>query len=83
MAKYRVQFARTTWLTAEVDAEDEEQALEEAYEIVPGFTAHEAGWGSTGWWADADEWMPMDEFLGDEYSEKAFGPVVELIEGDD
>lgn len=84
MAKYRVQFARTTWLTANVEAEDEEQAIDEAYGVVPGFTAHEAGWGSHDKWsADAGEWAPVDEFLGEGYSEEIYGPVVELVEEDE
>lgn len=81
MKKYRVQFARTTWLTAFVEAEDEDQALELGFDELPPVTAYETGWGSMGKWsAEVGEWEYLDEFYGREYSEEAFGPVVEEIE---
>lgn len=76
MAKYKVHFARTTWLTATVEADDKDAALETAYDVLPPFTAQESGWGYTDWSADAGEWLPIDEF-GDDYDEKRDGPVVE------
>ncbi|MGN9782810.1 hypothetical protein ACTMTF_15360 [Nonomuraea sp. ZG12] len=85
MTKYKVNMARTTWLTAYVEADDEEQAIEAAHEEVPALTAHEAGWGSFGKWAaDADEWQPVDEFYAPYggYDRKEHGPVVELDERD-
>jgi hypothetical protein len=83
MPKYKVHMARTTWLTANVEADNEDEALEKAYTVVPPFSAQESGWGSfEQWTADADEWMPIDEFHGDEYNAKEHGAVVELVEED-
>lgn len=80
MPKYKVHMARTTWLTANVEADTEEEALEKAYDVVPGFSAQESGWGSLGkWTADADEWQPIDQFH-EHYDPKNHGPVVELVE---
>jgi hypothetical protein len=83
MPKYKVNMARTVWLTANVEADDEESALEAAHEVVPGFSAIESGWGSHGKFsADGDPWVPIDEFYGSEYNKKLHGPVVELDEDD-
>lgn len=82
MAKYKVNLARTTWLTVNVEADNEDDALDQAYAEAPEFTAQESGWGSFGKWsADAAEWQPVDEWWGSDYDEKAHGPVVE--ESDD
>lgn len=81
MPKYKVNMARTTWLTAYVEADNEDEALEKAYGVVPPFTAQESGWGSFDkWTADADEWQPLDEFYSayGTYDAKEHGPVVEL-----
>jgi len=86
MPKYKVNLARTTWLTATVEADNEDEALKKAYAVAPRFSAQESGWGSfEKWSADADEWMPIDDFyntLDSEYSEATHGPVVRLAEGD-
>lgn len=80
MPKYKVYLARTTWLTAHIQADTEGEALEKAYEVVPVFTADESGWGSSGAWsAEADEWLPIDEFYS-KYDPAEHGPVVELDE---
>lgn len=80
MPKYKVNMARTTWLTANVEADNEDEALEKAYDVVPGFSAQESGWGSFGKWAaEADEWRPLDEFH-ENYDPQEHGPVVELAE---
>lgn len=84
MPKYEVRMARTTWLTAHVEAPDADAALEEAYEVVPPFTAQEGGWGSFGGWsADADEWRPIDEFYSDwtgQVYDDSSGPAIEQVE---
>jgi hypothetical protein len=76
MPKYKVHFARTTWLTATVEVDDEADAVEAAYEVLPPFSAQEGGWGGSGWSADAGEWLPLDEFSSD-YDSKRDGKVVE------
>jgi hypothetical protein len=81
--KYKVNMARVTWLTANIEADSEDEALEKAYEAAPPFTAKEGGWGSLGKWsASADEWAPIDEFYAafGEYSAKEHGPVIEVAE---
>lgn len=86
MPKYKVQMARVTWLTANVEADNEDEALEKAHEVVPPFTAKEGGWGSLGkWHASADEWVPLDEFYNafTEYDKKTHGAVVVAVDDDD
>lgn len=56
MPKYRVSIPKVVWLTAHVEAEDEELAIEAAYEIAPSLCAHCSGWGSDEWSVDEDEW---------------------------
>ena len=80
--KYKVNMARVTWLTANVEANNEEEAIEKAYEVAPSFTARESGWGSfDAWTADAEEWTPIDEFYNafgsQKYDSETHGPVVE------
>ena len=87
MPKYKVQMARTTWLTAHVEADDEESAIDAAHEVTPGMTAAETGWGSSGrFTADTDDWLPIDEFYQAfeiAYDPDVNGPVVELEIGDE
>lgn len=86
MPKYKVNMARVTWLTAKVEADNEDEALEKAHEVVPPFSAQESGWGSfKKWTADADDWQPVDEFYNafGEYDAKEHGPVVEVAEDED
>jgi hypothetical protein len=79
--KYAVEMARTTWLTAYVEADDDEGAVEAAFGEVPPFTAMESGWGSFGKWsADADEWQTLDEFYGPDYAPSVHGSVVRPAE---
>ncbi|MER7361886.1 hypothetical protein [Nonomuraea wenchangensis] len=85
MPKFKVYMARVTWLVATVEADNEDEALEKAHEVVPPFSARESGWGSAGWSADADEWQPVDEFHAafGEYDAEQHGPVVELADDDE
>lgn len=82
MPKYKVELARVTWLTATVEADSPDQALEKAHELTPPFSARESGHGSPGWTAGADEWLPINEFYDTygKYNEAAHGPVVELAD---
>ncbi|MEU4575970.1 hypothetical protein [Nonomuraea sp. NPDC023979] len=83
MPKYRVQMARVTWLTANVEADNEDEALEKAHGIAPAFTARECGWGSVDkWTADADEWQPLDKFYAafGEYDPEQHGLVIECAD---
>lgn len=83
MRTFRVHLARTTWLTVNVEADDEDQALEQAYDIAPVFSAAESGWGSYGQWsADAEEWMSLEDFYnayGGEYNPERDGETVEEL----
>jgi hypothetical protein len=82
--KYKVNFAQTRWITVHVEAEDEEAALEDAYDHLPGISAHETGWDSFGVWSsDYDDAMPVDEFLQvwkGKYDPRIDGEVVEIDE---
>jgi hypothetical protein len=80
MPTFDVHFVRLTNAVVTVEAEFEDDAIERAYEHLPSFSAHEAGWGDKYFSADADEWMTPDEYFYDDYSEDKYGPVVEEVE---
>lgn len=79
MPAYQVRFARTTHLTANVEAANEKEALEKAQAVLPEFTANEAGVSSFGKWsADTEGWVPVDKFHKP-YSAKKHGKAVEEV----
>lgn len=56
MAKYRVHFQSGASCTVTVEAEDEEAAIEAAYDELPGgICAQCSGWGQE-WSIDLGEW---------------------------
>lgn len=79
MARYRVQLARTHWFSMDVEAGDEEQAYELAYDASPGLSANESGWGEK-WGVDADDRMSLEDFFGAEYDPKEHGQTVQLLD---
>lgn len=83
MPKYAVRFVKITDAVVYVEAEDEEEAAELAYDELPMPSAHETGWGSFGKWvADVGDWHYLDEFYGVDYSEEKYGPVIEEVENE-
>lgn len=83
MAIYRVQLFRGDWYNVDVEATDEDHAIEEALNDAPYLCAQCSGWGhSAKGSVSPDEWMTPDECFPD-YKESVYGPVVELIEGDE
>lgn len=70
---------RTVWAYINVQAEDEESAIETAQEYLPEMCAHCVGWGQA-WSVDDDaEWLSPDTYYGKTYSEEAHGKTAELI----
>ncbi|MEU4224327.1 hypothetical protein AB0F17_08540 [Nonomuraea sp. NPDC026600] len=83
MPKYKVNLARVTWLTAYVEADNEDDALEKAYNVVPPFTDQEAGRRQFDHWtASADDWLSLEDFYNafNTYDAKQHGLMVETDE---
>jgi len=75
MPKYRVNYRTQLDMYVTVEAEDEEAAEQEAYNVMPHqICAQCTGWGSKGWSRDIGEWEMIDD--NPEYGIKA----VELVE---
>lgn len=55
MATYRVQIPKVIWLSIRVESDDEEAAIEEAFQEAPGLCAQCTGW-RTNWSIDEDDW---------------------------
>ena len=59
--KYRVSMRAMAYLSVTVEAENEEDAIEAAYEEIPsGVCARCSGWNES-WSLDIGEWAPTDE----------------------
>jgi hypothetical protein len=61
--KYRVTFGKQVWSAVEVEAEDEEAAIEKATEefVYPSLCAQCSGWGQDWYVEDGDEWLIPDK----------------------
>jgi hypothetical protein len=53
MPKYQVSMPKVIWLTIDIEAEDETEAQEKAWEEAPSFCAQCTGWGRE-WSIDDD-----------------------------
>jgi hypothetical protein len=81
MAKYRVQLIRGDWFNITVEAESEDDALDQAFNEAPNLCTHCTGWGlNSNGGVDADEWSMPEDYFGD-FSEGRYGKTVELVEG--
>lgn len=76
MPKYRVYLETTASFTIEVDADDEDAALDAAYGEARGVCAQCSGWGQP-WGLDLGEW---EEIKADD---QAGVKAVELVEDAD
>lgn len=75
--KYRVSLLKTISLVIDVEAEDEESALETAYEEAPPGICHQCGgWGQKWGIGDDGEWLTAEEFHRDTYDEELHGKTV-------
>jgi len=72
MDLYRVTLIRTDNFYIDVEAEDEDQALDAAYNKAPYLCAQCSGWGSKDGSVDAGEWTSIEDY----------GKTVELVEED-
>lgn len=79
--KFKVEFARVVYSTVTVEAEDEDSALDAARDELPEFSAQESGWGRDGYSADADDWLPLEEFYS-VWGGEPPGPTVYEAEAD-
>jgi hypothetical protein len=79
MAKYRVNLLRVDSFIVTVEAENEDEAVDKAFDEAPSLGANEAGWGRK-WSIDDGEWMSLEDFHGSDYKENRHGPTVELEE---
>lgn len=61
MAQYRVYMRAWASLSVEVEAEDEEDAIDQAYEEGPGSLCFQcSGWGQK-WDVEIGEWEPEED----------------------
>lgn len=60
MPKYRVQIPKVIWLNIKVEADDQESAIEEAFQEAPGMCHQCTGW-RTNWSIDEDDWGGIEE----------------------
>lgn len=78
MPKYRINLVRTDSFTIEVEAGDEDEALDIAYGEAPRLDAQSSGWGKK-WGIDDGEWVSLEDFHGVDYKPKMHGSTVEEI----
>ena len=56
--KYRVSMETGAWMSITVEADDPDEAIERAYEEIPGdICAHCSGWGQTWSRELSDDWQ--------------------------
>lgn len=60
MAQYDVQIPKVIWLNIKVEADNEEAAIEEAFQQAPGMCHQCTGW-RTNWSIDEDDWGGIEE----------------------
>lgn len=78
LKKYRVNLETTASMTIEVEAEDEDHAIDKAYDEIPGSVcARCSGWEQK-WGLDLGEWELMKEETDGPYAVKA---VEEITDG--
>ena len=80
MAKYRVNLLRVDSFVMDVEADDEEQAVDKAFNEAPSLSAQDGGWGRP-WSVDDGEWLMLEDFHGPAYNPKRHGQTAEQIEG--
>jgi hypothetical protein len=80
MPKYNVTFVKTISLSIEVEADDEEAAIDEAYQQAPSLCAGCAGWGQKWGVDDSSEWMTLEDFHGEGYDASLDGATVEVAQ---
>jgi hypothetical protein len=78
MPKYTVNLAKTIWYSIEVEADDEEAALDLGHAQAPRLGANACGWGEKWSISDDDEWLPYDEFY-ENYDPEQHGRSVEEV----
>jgi hypothetical protein len=80
MAQYRVNLWREDSFGIDVEAENEDEALDLGFEAAPYLCAQCSGWGQRGS-TDAGDWL-MKEDCPD-YTEERYGKTVELVGGEE
>lgn len=81
MGFYRVRLARAQWFEMVVEAENEDKAIDEAIEQAPGISAQDSGWGSSPPWSvDAEDWVSLEDFFGENYDPSGDKTVTEITE---
>ena len=78
MAKYRVKLLREDSFLIEVDAPDEQTAVDRAFGQAPSLGSVESGWGQP-WSVSASEWDDVEGFHGEHYEPEHHGQTAEMI----
>lgn len=77
--KYRVTLIKTLSFGMEVEAADEDAAIQEAYENAQSICAQCGGWGQKWSMDDDGDWQTIEEFVGDGYDPERDGRSVEPV----
>lgn len=78
MPKYRVNFQTVASMSITVEADNEGDAIDKAYEGIPSGVCTQCGGWDQNWSLDLGEFETIDQFQG--YDPKHDGLPVELIE---
>lgn len=77
--KYHVTLVKMLSFGIEVEADDEDGAVQEAYENTQSICAQCGGWGQK-WSLDDDgDWQTIEEFYGESYDPERDGRSVEAV----
>jgi hypothetical protein len=80
MSRYRVRLVRQDSYGVTVEADNEEEALEKAFNEAPYLCAQCSGWGdSNNGCVDASDWEMPEDFYSN-FTEEWYGKTVELEE---
>jgi hypothetical protein len=79
VSTFKVRLARAQWFETTVEADSQEAALAMARLIDPGYNPRRT-WIGAAWSMETDDWMTLEDFLGENYDPTGDRKTVELIE---
>jgi hypothetical protein len=77
MPKFRVNLLKTVSYTIEVEADDEDAAIDAAYDQAPSVCAQCSGWGQDWGYDDGNDWQTAEDSHAEDYNAERHGPTVE------
>lgn len=79
MPKYRVNLLRVDSFVMDVEADNEEEAVDKAFDETPSLCAQDGGWGKP-WGVDEGEWVMLEDHYGTDYNADRHGKTAEPVE---